>query len=106
MFLVEFFIPLSVKYSMDIHCREALLNMEKSGGLDVSTALALKEGLEKEGFSNIKITGSDNAQYGDKLKLKVEAEYCYNKLSSSLSRGKETRYMCYDKTALSRKVIN
>lgn len=32
-YMVEFFIPLSVKADIDMICRNALLNMENAGGL-------------------------------------------------------------------------
>ncbi|NTV91418.1 MAG: hypothetical protein HGA22_13835 [Clostridiales bacterium] len=106
MFLVEFFIPVSAKYNMDICCRSALLGMENSGGLLPEEKTLLEQGLAGAGFENISITATENAKRGGRLNLLVEADYSYSRLRGLLLRKTEVVRMIYDKTALSRKVVN
>ncbi len=106
MFFIELFVPLSAKYSMDIYCRGALLGMEEAGGLTVEDRASLESGLTGAGFEDIRISGTDNAMQGGMLKLSVEAGYRYSKLKGLLTRSTVVQYMCYDKTAISRKVVN
>jgi len=106
MFFVEFFVPLSAKYNMDIYCRGTLLSMEEAGGLkeDKKAELAVK--LAEAGFTNIRISGTEYARYGEKLNLFVEADYRYSTLKALFARETVVQKMCYNKTAVSRKVVN
>jgi hypothetical protein len=105
-FTVEFFLPLSAKSDMNVLCRSALLKMENEGGMSDSMKAGLKNELESRGFENILINGTANAKQGSELNLHIEAEYRYSRLVSLFTRTAFTQHMIYEKTAMSRKVIN
>jgi hypothetical protein len=105
-FSIEFFIPLSAKTNMDTYCRGALISMEEEGGLTKEKEEKLKKKLQNAGFENIKIVAASNVKQGEELQLIVEADYKYNKLTSLLTRKQITDSMCYNRTAISRKVVN
>lgn len=105
-FLVEFFIPLSAKSDLNLLCRNTLLSMEIAGGLQEENRLALKQSLENKGFQNVTVEGSPGAKHGEALHLQVEADYCYSRLTSVLTREQATKHMVYSKTSLARKVVN
>ena len=105
-YMVEFFIPLSAKGDMDMLCRNALLQMENAGGLSGSERMELKSGLEGAGLTGVIITATDNARQGGLLTLHVEGDYTYNGITGFLSRGEVTQRMVYDKSSMSRKVVN
>ncbi len=105
-FTVEFFLPLSAKSDMNVLCRSALLKMENEGGMSDSMKAGLKNELDSRGFENILINGTANAKQGSELNLHIEAEYRYSRLVSLFTRTAFTQHMIYEKTAMSRKVIN
>ena len=105
-YMVEFFIPLSAKGDIDMLCRNALLQMENGGGLSNSGKLALKSELEGMGLDNVTISATENARQGGLLTLRVEGDYTYNGITGFLSRGEVTLRMVYDKSTMSRKVVN
>jgi hypothetical protein len=105
-FTVEFFIPLSVKSDMNMLCRSALLKMELEGGLQSENRLDLLEKLSGIGLSNIIIDGTEQAKQGERIRLRVEADFVYNKLTGIFSRADVTQQMIYQKTAIARKVVN
>ena len=104
--LIELFLPLSYKIEMDIECRKSLLAMEMEGRLQDSEKQSLKERLAKLGFTNITIYASENARQGQELRLRVEADYKYSKLTAFLTREEKVQRMIYDKTAVSRRLVN
>ncbi len=106
MYMVEFFIPLSAKGDIDMLCRNALLQMENSGGMSTSGKLALKSELEGLGLENVTISATENARQGELLTLRVEGDYTYDSITGFLSRGEVTLRMVYDKSTMSRKVVN
>lgn len=105
-YMVEFFIPLSIKADIDMICRNALLNMENAGGLSSEKKQELKAELESRGLTGVVITATENAKQGERLTLRVEGEYTWNRITSLFSRGVETLYIVYDKSTMSRKVVN
>jgi len=105
-FALEFFIPLSVKSEMNSLCRKALLKMELEGGLRNENMLDLQEKLSGLGLSNIIIDGTEQAKLGERIRLKVEADFVYSKLTSFFSRTDVTQRMTYQKTSIARKVVN
>ncbi len=105
-YMVEFFIPLSAKGDIDMLCRNALLQMENAGGLSSSGKLALKSELEGMGLDNVTISATENARQGGLLTLRVEGDYTYSGIIGFLSRGEVTLRMVYDKSTMSRKVVN
>jgi len=105
-FTVEFFIPLSVKSEMNTLCRNALLKMELEGGLRSENRLDLQEKLSGIGLSNILIDGTEQAKHGERIRLKVEADFVYSKLTGFFSRADVTQRMIYQKTSIARKVVN
>lgn len=104
--MVEFFIPLSVKGDIDMLCRNALLQMENSGGLTASGRMALKSELEGMGLENVTISATENVRQGGLLTLRVEGDYTYSGITGFLNRGEVTLRMVYDKSTMSRKVVN
>ncbi|NLH96725.1 MAG: hypothetical protein GX477_05220 [Clostridiaceae bacterium] len=105
-YMVEFFIPLSVKADIDMICRNALLNMENAGGLSSEKRRELKEELESRGLTGVVITATENARQGERLTLRVEGDYTWNRLTSLFGRDDVTLRIVYDKTTMSRKVVN
>jgi len=105
-YLVEFFIPLSVKADIDILCRSALLKMENAGGLSESEKRELKVCLEGKGLTGVVIYATENARQGEMLTLRVEGDYTYSRLAGLFSRRDQTIRMIYDKSAMSRRVVN
>ncbi len=104
--LVESFLPLSFKIEMNIECRKSLLEMESAGGLDNTGRNSLEDRLSDKGFYNISINAKENAKQGEEIVLKVEADYKYSKFESIFSRQDVVTHLIYDKTTVSRKVIN
>lgn len=105
-FTVEFFLPLSAKSDMNVLCRKTLLKMESSGGLSGGDRQELVDELGQKGFSDVTVTGTQNAKRGEMLYLHVEAKYLHSKLTSFLTRRSQTVTMVYDKSSLSRRVVN
>lgn len=105
-FLVEFFIPLSAKSDLNLLCRNTLLSMEVSGGLQEEDKIALKQSLEDKGFQNVTVDGPIMAKHGEALHLQVEADYTYSRLTSVFVRQQAVIHMVYSKTSLARRVIN
>lgn len=104
--MVELFIPVSAKIEMNIDCRKSLLKMEVEGGLSQAEKSDLEARLVQRGMTNIAITGSADARQGALLNLKVEGDYVYSKFINLFSREDATQHMVYDKTSISRKVVN
>lgn len=105
-FAIEFFLPLSAKSDLNVACRSTLLVMENEGGITEEVKSSLKSELESKGFSNVSITGTSFARQGETVNLKVAAYYSYSKLYTLFARREYAQCMIYDKTAMSRKVIN
>lgn len=105
-FMAEFFIPISVKSDMNIFCRNTLLQMETKGGLSGELSNELRIKLENSGFKNIKISGTNIAKYGGGVQLRVEADYTYNKLTGLVTRSDMVEKMVYERTSVSRRVVN
>mgnify|MGYP000176579573 CR=1 FL=1 len=105
-YMVEFLIPLSVKADIDMICRSALLNMENDGGLSSEKRRELKAELESRGLTGVVITATENAKQGERLTLRVEGNYTYSRVTSLFGRGDVTLRIVYDKTTMSRKVVN
>ena len=105
-YMVEFFIPLSVKADIDMICRNALLSMENAGGMTSDKKRELKAELESRGLTGVVITATENAKQGGQLTLRVEGDYTYNRITSLFGRGDVTLRMVYDKSTMSRKVVN
>ncbi len=105
-FCIEFFLPLSIKADLDMACREVMLEMENAGGLSEDRAEELCDKLKELGLTDINVTATENAIQGGKLTLRVEAVYTYSKLVSPMKREDTSFRMVYDKTAISRRVVN
>lgn len=105
-FSVEFFLPLSMKSDMNILCRKTLLQMETAGGLREYDRQELVSELRERGFTNILASGTQNAKQGELLNLRVEAQYEYSRLAMLFVRNMQIQRMVYDKSSLSRKVVN
>jgi hypothetical protein len=105
-FLVEYFIPLSVKADADMVCRRALLRMENAGGLSSSDRQALRVELEQKGLTGVTITASSGAKQGGLLTLHVEGDYTFSRITSLFKRDDVNYRFVYDKTSMSRKVVN
>lgn len=105
-YLVEFFLPLSMKAELDMICRSTLLKMENAGGLSAAEKQSLRYELENRGLTSIVISGTAYAKQGNMLTLRVEGEYTFNKLVSLFKRKDVKLRMVYNKASMSRKVIN
>lgn len=105
-YMVEFFLPLSMKAGLDMACRSTLLKMENAGGLSASERQQLRSELEDKGLTDIVITATANARQGSMLTLRVEGDYTYNRLTSLFKREDVKLRLIYNKASMSRKVVN
>lgn len=105
-YLIEFFLPLSMKAELDMICRSTLLKMENAGGLSAAEKQNLRFELENKGLTGIIISGTANARQGSMLTLRVEGDYTYNRLVSLFKREDVKLRMVYNKASMSRKVVN
>ena len=105
-FVAEFFLPLSMKSDMNILCRTTLLKMEVEGGLVEQESLQLQTELQEKGFINVFVSGTGYVKQGEQLNLRVDADYSYSRLSALFIRSTTVQHMSYDKTSMSRRVIN
>lgn len=105
-YLIEFFLPLSMKAEVDMICRSTLLKMENAGGLSAAEKQNLRFELENKGLTGITISGTANAKQGSMLTLRVEGDYTYNRLVSLFKREDMKLRMVYNKASMSRKVVN
>lgn len=105
-YFIEFFLPLSAKADLDIACRDSLLRMETGGGLDGDDRRELQEELESAGFTGIAINATASARQGERLTLHVEGDYSWNRLVDLFKREDRDIRMIYEKTTISRKVVN
>lgn len=104
----EYFLPLSVKADLDMVCRSALLRMENAGRMSKDEMNALEAELEKIGLTNINFSENSLSyvKQGGKLTLRVEGDYTYNRITSLFKREDVTVHMVYDKTTMSRRLVN
>ena len=105
-FLIEFFLPLSMKADLDMLCRSTLLSMENTGGLGSAEIQELQSELENRGLSDVVVTATANAKQGGMLTLHVEGDYSYSRLTALFKREDSKLRMIYSKTTMSRKVVN
>lgn len=105
-YLIEFFLPLSMKAEVDMICRSTLLKMENAGGLSAAEKQNLRFELENKGLTGITISGTANAKQGGMLTLRVEGDYSYNRMVSLSKREDVKLRMVYNKASMSRKVVN
>lgn len=105
-FMVEFFLPLSMKADLDMLCRVTLLRMENAGGLSADEAQELQNELENKGLTDVIITATLNARQGSMLTLRAEGDYTYNKLTGLFKRENVKLRMVYHKASMSRKLVN
>jgi len=105
-YMIEFFLPLSMKADLDMICRSALLKMENAGGLSAAEKHQLRSELADKGLTDIVISATSNARQGGMLTLHVEGNYAYNRLTSLFKREDVELRMVYNKASMSRKVVN
>ncbi|HHW01034.1 MAG TPA: DUF4320 family protein [Clostridiaceae bacterium] len=105
-FLVEFFVPVSMKHDMNAYCRSAIMKMEVEGSLTAEVKAELIDKMSNRGFKNITVTGSGYAKYGEEMYLRVEADVELNRLVNLFNRNPVVQRMVYDKTFIARKVVN
>lgn len=107
-FILEFFIPISKNAEFKAECRKALLQMELDGGLTTSQKNQLKNSLESKGFTVVSISApvAGTAKQGEKIDLRVQVIYEYNKLSNLFKRNNVEQTMNFNRTSIARKVIN
>jgi len=103
---LEFFLPLSAKSDMNIWCRSTMLRMEMEGELSDQAKLDLHTKLAQRGFVNIDIEGVGGGKQGEEINLRVEADYIYSRLTGLFIRSTAVQRMVYDKTSVSRRVVN
>jgi len=105
-FLVEFFVPVSMKSDMNTFCRSVIMKMEIEGGLSAEVKAELIDKMRNRGFKNITVTGSEYAKYGDEMNLRVEADIEFSRLMHLFGRTSVAHRVVYDKTFIARKVVN
>ncbi len=105
-YMIELFLPLSMKAELDMLCRSTLLRMENAGGLSAAERQELRSELENRGLTDVVVSASVNARQGGMLTLQVEGDYNYNKLIALFKREDVRLRMVYRKTTMSRKVVN
>lgn len=105
-FMVEFFLPLSMKADLDMLCRSTLLRMENAGGISADEKQELRSNLEEKGLTDVVVTATANARQGGMLTLHVEGDYTYNRLTALFKREDTKLRMVYNKASMSRKVVN
>ena len=105
-FIVEFFLPLSVKADMNTLCRNTLLKMETEGGLSEEERLGLHTELERRGLEEVSISGTPYSRQGERLRLHVDAAYRYSRLAALFIRVDTVQQMDYDRVSMSRRVVN
>lgn len=103
---IEYFLPLSVKADLDMLCRSTLLKMENDGELSSSDKQTLQLGLAENGLTDIVITATPGTKQGGMLTLHVEGDYTYSKTTALFRREDVSVRMVYDKSTMSRKVVN
>lgn len=99
-------IPLDLNMKFRSDCRNTLLGMETTGTLSLSEENSLQTRLEAMGLSNINISGTTHAKYGDEITLYVSASYIYTPLTALFSRSETTVDFVYEKYSRSRHVFN
>ena len=105
-YMVEYFLPLSMKAELDMLCRSALLQMENSGGLSSDEKQRLRSDLEEKGLEEVVVTATSDARQGSMLTLYVEGYYTCNKLTALFRREDIKIRMTYNKSSMSRRVVN
>ena len=105
-YMVEFFLPLSMKAELDMACRSMLLRMENAGGMSGALREELRQSLEEKGLTDISISAASNARQGSMLTLHVEADYTFKKLTSLFNREEVKLRLVYKKASMSRRVVN
>ena len=105
-YMMEFFLPLSMKADLDMLCRSTLLRMENAGGLSADERQELRSELENRGLTDVVVTATANVRQGSMLTLCVEGDYTYNRLTALFKREDVKLRMVYNKASMSRKVVN
>lgn len=104
--IIEYFVPLSLKFELNAECRSTLLKMENQCGLSAAEKNNLQTKLAGKGFAGIAITAPASAKQGEDITLRVEADYTFSRMIDVLARANRTQHMVYNKTSMARKVIN
>jgi hypothetical protein len=104
--VINYFILLSAAHDFNTECRLVLLSMEKNGGLTNLMKTELSNKLYNKGFISVTVNGTSSASFGEQLTLSVVGIYKYKKTISFLQSADYYQTMTYNKTSVSRKVIN
>lgn len=104
--VINYFVLLSAAHDFFTECRLVLLAMEKNGGLTNQMKTELISKLSNKGFTGVTVYGTQNAAFGQPLTLSVSALYRCKKAISFFQQADMYQYMTYDKTSVSRKVVN
>lgn len=103
---IEYFIPLSLNFQFRTECRKTLLQMEEKNELTPAMISELEDVLISKGFTSISISSPHTKARGEKLNLKVVADYKYSKLTGIFKREDVIQKMEYNKYTVARKVLN
>ncbi|HBN85564.1 MAG TPA: hypothetical protein DDZ89_17170 [Clostridiales bacterium] len=104
-FMVEMLIPLSVYADFNESCRIALIRMEAIGGMTTEIEEDLSNRLRALNLTDIIITGTQHAKYGEVVRLQVTVAMKNHEMVSLFQRVLQYRYVTYDKTSISRRII-
>ncbi|TAH61132.1 MAG: hypothetical protein EWM50_06170 [Gottschalkiaceae bacterium] len=103
---IEYFIPLSLNFQFRTECRKTLLQMEEKNELTPAMISELEDVLISKGFNSISISPPHTKARGEKLNLKVVADYKYSKLTGIFKREDVIQRMEYNKYTVARRVLN
>ena len=107
---IDFFQPINKYYQMKEICKAELYDISLTGGLESTKRDELSNSLGSIGLKNVKIlypvSGAPKVKLGDKIRLRVEAEFSYSTITAYLTRTKVTERYVYDKTQVQKKLTN
>ncbi len=87
-------------------CRTALLEIDLSGGLTNEKRRELNTNLESDGYLHIDIEAPTEVQYGEWIRLKVNASTRTTWWSDFFQRREGMLYFSYDQKIVSRNIHN
>lgn len=103
--IVEMFVPVSINSSLKTDCRNALIRMEANGGMTQDIENTLEKQLQEKKLTDVVISGTYNAKYGEEINLEVSASYTWEPVFLFF-KGSDVLSIEYNRTSISRMVIN
>ncbi len=94
------------KNDFDQVCRNALYEMDLDGGLSGDKRQELEDSLEQSGYSDIWIEAPEEVQYGEWIRLKVNATFQMTVLKNLFQNEEGMLYFSYNQKIISRRIHN